>query len=143
MQLRGDADTECREAMSEPEKPLHVRVAEALGWTRCSLSLEAGLSPEKFWSGRPLKDSGFRFPEDDEPYYEYMIPRYDTDWAVTGPLIERFGVWLNPCECGTPFGSHWTASANPHDAEGQGETPLEAVCDLILALSEAGKLPRG
>jgi hypothetical protein len=118
-------------------EPLYVRVAEALGWTRCSRSLAAGLSPERFWSGRPPKGSDFRFPEDDEPYYEYMIPRYDTDWAATGPLIERLGVTLNRHRRRADWSAH--AGEGP---ETDGPTALVAACNLILALAGAGKLPR-
>lgn len=70
---------------------------------------------------------------------------YDTDWSVTGPLIEKFKIGV-----GVPDNEHLIASCgewyaiSPHNYEDgpqeYGETPLIAICRLILALKEAGKL---
>lgn len=83
------------------EKPLHVQVAEALGWTET-----------------------FGYPK-----------RFDTDWAVTGPLIERFRLSLRPLDDGGYMAEHYRGGvlivARP------GDTPCLAVCWLLLAL--AGK----
>jgi hypothetical protein len=102
------------------EKPLHVRVAEVLGWFAIP--------------GAQIVD---------EQKYHAALPRYDTDWAATGPLIEKFRITLGR----NPFDGDWAAYhtwdvralvQNPPSAHG--ETPLLAICNLILALKEAGKL---
>ena len=117
------------------EKPLHVRVAEALGWRNSSEEAPG------IWAGFPpnanadLSDSSLR------------VPRYDTDWSATGPLIERYRFRLNPPS--QPDGEEpwclWDAEQEDTHAEDpsaivNGDTPLLVVCNLILALSAAGKL---
>jgi hypothetical protein len=122
-------------------KPLHVQVAEALGWENCherkgGILLPLPLLPGKGWSGwppgvLPIVGSGYRTA----PVY-----CYDTDWAATGPLIEKYkmGVW--------PADEDWLAdtfTAKHPTIDGgttRGRSPLEAVCKLILELSKAGKL---
>ena len=112
------------------ETPLHVRVAEALGWFGFQPSIN-GLWPDE-WRGIPPR------PIIGEPPKE--VPRYDTDWSATGPLIERFRLEVIP----TPHESKaWLAATEinaQHKDNRLGQTPLIAVCNLILALSEAGKL---
>lgn len=125
------------------ERPLHVRVAEAIGWTRCRLD------HADVWIGMA--------PGYDD--YAYNVPRYDTDWSVTGPLIERlrFGIdgpagredpaWASPPREGDPALSTWqawTCSAETawEIETAEGSSPLDAVCNLILALHAAGKLPK-
>jgi hypothetical protein len=64
-----------------------------------------------------------------------MVPIdcYDRDWSVTGPLIEEYGIALEVLPSDA-----WAARLV---AEARGETPLIAVCNLILVLvKEAGKL---
>jgi hypothetical protein len=126
------------------DKPLHVQVAEALGCL-------------------PVK--GDFFPADEsEPYDTWhchcrgvqghtragdglLIPRYDTDWSATGPLIEKYGIELAHGGFG-PDDLPWLAAehvCSDHDHNvsqpcGIGPTPLIAVCHLILALRGAGKL---
>jgi hypothetical protein len=119
------------------EKPLHVRVAEALGWT--DLREEAYVISEKTytageWRGRRGIGTGMHWGRP---------PRYDTDWSATGSLIERYHIdlwWEN-----TSGDGQWTATTNFRDGGdlivmGTGPSPLIAVCNLILALKEAGKL---
>jgi len=120
--------------MTEQEKPLHVRVAEALGW-RVERRPPGGIllpdqaRPGKGWVG--WRD-GMLLDE------RKPIPDFDTDWAATGPLIEKYGIWVHPCDHdGT---SHWVASNEHDESIPESRTPLEAVCHLILALKEAGKL---
>lgn len=55
------------------ERPLHVKVAEALGWTACHQRHPGGDT----WCG--WRAGAINLPDD--------IPRYDTDWAATGPII--------------------------------------------------------
>lgn len=113
------------------DKPLHVRVAEALGWINV-LPFEAdGIVDESNWTGDdPSGEGGF-------------VPNYDTDWSATGPLIEKNGIAIFPTSeavlAKTSFG-RWTASILAFESCESGPTPLIAVCNLILALAEAGKL---
>jgi len=77
-------------------------------------------------------------------------PRYDTDWEHGGPLIEQYRIDLTPVEYGTLLPPpNWRASVTvplgkPREAidvlRGTGLTPLIAVCNLLIALKEAGKL---
>jgi hypothetical protein len=95
------------------DKPLHVRVAEALG---SMVRLQEG------WWERL-----------DGAIWTAAIPRYDTDWSATGHLIEKYGIDLERGGAG-----QWRAYGPGSEAEG--DTPLLAVCNLLLALKAAGKL---
>mgnify|MGYP000884990453 FL=1 len=121
------------------DRPLHVRVAEALGWTYLGPS-----EVEDGWEGEPpdafeLLPDGIRRRLDQH----VGVPRYDLDWSATGPLIERFKLNLYPWSDGS-----WVADSDfsaatavlSVDMEGSGATPLIAVCNLVLALAAAGKL---
>jgi hypothetical protein len=120
--------------------PLHVRVAEALGCKPKTFS-PVGRHPDTigYSCACPGANRG-------EAHGDMLgVNRYDRDWSVTGPLVEKFCItvtdgltaqgwmavtWL---EASQDEGARWAE-------EGQGETPLIAVCNLILALKEAGKL---
>lgn len=125
------------------EKPLHVRVAEALG---CRLRQTLG-AERRLWhcgcEGQEHYDHGFAVAEDGEVLTlgpgRDTVRRYDTDWSATGPLIERFKIDVR-------WGGQnlrWWASENAGLATVSGETPLEAVCALLLEIAAAGKLPAG
>lgn len=140
------------------EKPLHVRVAEVFGWThihyrlgpcewehRCGDILLA--DPERMrWKGRS-PDNPIVGPQANCD----NVPRYDTDWSATGPLIEKHGIAFDhvwPGDLGND-GFLWIAyrsgdmrSQDPLDTDlqGDGATHLLAACHLLLALKEAGKL---
>jgi len=144
------------ENMSEP-KPIHVLIAEALG-CKPVYSTDPRFRAKQFPACQ-CEHPGHRAPGN--PTYE--MARYDTDWSATGPLIERYAISL-----ASPFDFipsepdlNWKASFQkgcmyPHYADSQtqqessvqctcindveGETPLLAVCALLLALSAAGKL---
>lgn len=108
------------------DKPLHVRVAEALGTHRGIYHNEGEYD---FWG---CESCGC------------ACPRYDTDWRATGPLIERFRLFLRPLDDGGYMAEHYCGgvliAARP------GDTPCLAVCWVLLALadkfdlSEAGML---
>jgi len=115
---------------------LHVQVAIVLGWT----DAEVGSHP---WPA-------FGIPPGKTDYFNIApIPRYDTDWSATGPLIERYGIELSvafPGDFGQD-GFAWSAqtgadsrSPSPITVPHVGQTPLLAVCYLLLALHKAGKL---
>jgi hypothetical protein len=110
------------------DKPLHVRVAEALG---SMVRLQEG------WWERL-----------DGAIWTAAIPRYDTDWSATGPLIEKYGITVTPGSCLGQFKSPWVAARDfvaecdgwASDEDADGPTPLLAACNLLLALKAAGKL---
>lgn len=105
-------------------KPLHVQVAEALGWL--DLRQQNGMNRYS-WTGwhAPMEVGG-----------REAIPDFEHDWSATGPLIEKYEIWLT-CDKGM-----WIARTDiwPDEKAGKYSTPLLAVCHLILALKEAGKL---
>lgn len=124
--------------MGTDAKPLHVRVAEALG---CEAEDDAG------WVCRCKPPKTHRHSLD-------RILRYDTDWSATGPLIERFGLTLLRGERGwyaipedeVPWVSEYPDVQMLLDGHlplyDPCPTPLNAVCERILAPHAAGKLPK-
>lgn len=123
------------------EKPLHVQVAEALGWTEIRQEVW-DIGGQKIgrdeWGGVLRDDSG-------KPTVWGRIARYDTDWSATGPLIERFRIDLFSREsAGVWTARAWVPNDDPVETlKRAGNEPLTAVCNLILALKAAGKLPGG
>jgi hypothetical protein len=149
--------------MSDPEKPLHVLVSEALGWTDCegreterwTSTVILNPSPNRgesvLWIGRqPLDPAEIQshpmLPMRTGPHSGRVpIPRYDTDWSATGPLIEKYGIELTIT--GRPPKTHWVCWAAKREgftpsAEGAtgSQHPLRSVCYLLLELKAAGKL---
>lgn len=137
------------------EKPLHVRVAEALGWQTTQLRrkpvcptcrVQTEWFTDGHWMGWP--------PRSEEPYED--VPAFDTDWAATGPLIDTYEISVREDGPGSPVDRNWEASADyygpPVDASDaayggrwataseRAHTPLVAICNLILALGAAGAL---
>ena len=128
-----------------PTKPLHVQVAEALG-----------CKPAIYWENSPWECRC-----EDSPHAAHTIhsecchshsgmacndgdlAAYDTDWAATGPLIEKYGLRVYPHQGMDAHGDGgWNASRGSWADFHVGATPLVAVCNLILALAKAGKLQR-
>jgi hypothetical protein len=126
------------------DKPLHVRVALALGCT----------PSQDYASKRWLCGDS-----DDGPACNFCtsgsdswIPRFDTDWSATGPLIHEYKLGVEP------DGNRWNAFTElvhlptgrvedePYGGAWQYEhyvtadSPLKAVCLLLLELYEAGTL---
>jgi hypothetical protein len=135
------------------EKPLHVQVGIALGWTDLKPIGQILLPGEPDgYGGRPpgnllIGPEGFA-----------RVPRYDT-WQHCGPLIEKYGIGLvkypgfckddgcsndsadccdERCPCWHP--AEWSASPGLGDGGPVGPTPLIAVCHLLIALKAAGEL---
>jgi len=119
------------------EKPLHVRVAEALGceprWTHsagwfCDCTDHAHA---KFQS---------EYPGPDERGRPHGIRHYYTDWSAGGPLIERFGITVMLAPYADEWPGLWHACLEQHPWDShqgintEGRTPLVAVCNLIIAL---------
>jgi len=90
------------------EKPLHVQVAEALGWTGCN---QSGFD----WWG-DSQDT----PSSPRGYAK--IPSYDTDWSATGPLIEKYGIAFVQ-----NFDESWRAANGWVNGVGVYPSPLLAV----------------
>lgn len=141
------------------EKPLHVRVAEALG---CKLEL----APSQRW-GQPAGEMEWfcRCPKPktaltgsvewktgQQPknprHIGYMtygeVARYDLSWYATGPYVEKYRLWVQPCEHphGSFDGPHWTAYVvrGAQSWEGEGKTALIAICHCLIELAAAGKI---
>lgn len=125
-------------------KPLHVQVAEALGWTDIQSLGPRNYGPRDHLHGTDLW-VGLR-PGVPGACFE-PIPRYDTSWADTGPLIERYQMEISPL-----MGVRWFAKAcycdtvkaglgcdHGWDGDSRG-TLLEAVCAVILHLDQCGRL---
>lgn len=109
--------------MSDSPKPLHVKVAEALGGGPYFDSPEHNLG----WLFTKTGTGGQLVVNAPE--------RYDEDWAATGPLIEKYGIVL-----AYPNGLYWQAWKDSEEPAPCAETPLLAICELILALAEIGGL---
>lgn len=117
--------------MTEQEKPPYVRVAEALGWKRTEPFEADGLYDYECWIGEsPEPSRSLIFDKE-------FLPRFDTDWAKTGPLIERYGIELEYREP-RRGASRWGASLGL--VRVFGPTPLVAVCLLLETLGREGKL---
>lgn len=149
------------------EKPLHQRVAEALGvlprvdWhiltadsTATALALGSKCEADEYLAEQHARGRMLQYHVGSWERF----PQYDTSWEVTGPLIERFHVSLSYdyWEGRTvtfPVDQSWAAEDERYNScdeesdqsmyRGQGRTPLIAVCNLILALNAAGKLVSG
>lgn len=121
------------------EKPLHVRVAEALGWTEVHLEEHGGANGTPAWYGtRAANDHVYASLD----VRWFGVPRFDESWSATGPLIERFRIDLFSREGnGVWTARAWVPNDDPIETlKRAGNEPLTAVCNLILALHAAGKL---
>jgi hypothetical protein len=132
------------------EKPKYVRVAEALRWTNLVFKAwfvnedgspdEAprwhGTAPDRSY-GMPLNPLWAEDIKAGRKWDEvWRVPHYDTDWAATGPLIEKYRLDL----CRDQEEGYWEAIDHQRETSMWGASPLVAVCNLILKLAEAGKL---
>lgn len=117
------------------EKPLSVRVAEALGCVP-RLDLNGG-----DWK---CDCAGYAHSIDwiDS---DCLVNSYATDWSAAGPLVEKYKIQVGPSYLGIGPPAPWCA-ATGHDDDRDGDewafgpTPLIAVCELVLKLKEAGKI---
>jgi hypothetical protein len=129
------------------DEPLHVRVAEALG---CSPRLIVAYSrvhgettPDEWacgCAGRAHSDPGN--PAGAGHDCEYPMVYYDTSWSATGPLIEKYEIAVLPPERIAGGCLLWGARPYVGGPMEFGPSPLIAVCNLLLALAEAGRLER-
>jgi hypothetical protein len=120
------------------EKPLYVRVAEALGWTGIEIEYVGQFdfalgTPPGTARGTPSPGHlGIQQPP------TALVPRYDVDWSATGPLIERYV--SEAIDTGAFEASSWEVQARGAVGWARGRTLLLAVCNLILELRKSGKL---
>ena len=123
------------------ELPLHVRVAEALGCTpKPYLTCTHEMTPDEQWYVCGCEPTpGGQYPHRVGCIRNRWLPRYDSDWQATGPLIERYGIELWKHDA---LPVVWAASLDGYKGGpvGYGSKQLIAACNLILALREAGKL---
>ena len=112
-------------------RPLHVQVAEALDlWMHCSYEPpqnSMNLDDKGRWVGYNPKTMlvGERG----------TVPRYDTDWSATGPLIEKLKISVLVGKNGAT-----AVAEDPSYAFADARGVLHSICRLILLLKEAGKL---
>lgn len=105
--------------MSEPEKPLHVKVAEVLAWRDAHYHADDWWGHHGAWSQIPYTP----------------IPHFDRDWSVTGPLIVKYRFAV------APVGDRWRAALDiPNGYAVTDYEYLAAVCRLIIALAATGTL---
>jgi len=105
--------------------PLHIQVAEALGWTDLRAK-EYG----QWWGVEPYGG------------LDIAVPVYHRSWCAIGVILERnkFCLIYTP---GTPSGKipeTWIASTGgPNSVGCEGATACEAVAKLIVKLHSEGK----
>ena len=104
------------------KRPLHVRVAEALGWT--ALEQRNGMDPYSWVGWHAPMEVGTR---------EHVLD-YEHDWSATGPLIEKYATSTQKYMDGT-----WTVWAGENTCSSDNST-LVAMCYVILSLKAQGKL---
>lgn len=128
----------------QDEKPLHVRVAEALGCKTAAPTKCKNVGCQDLW----VCACDERGSHNEHPDFHCdHLPCYDTDWAVTGPLMEQvilpyrqfvLADWINVVGSNQPARYQTYFQGLP--LQGWGDTPLLAICNLILVLKEKGKL---
>src|SRR3989304_2607202 len=115
------------------EKPLHVQVAQALGWTCIEYA------PPNLWTGcRPSSRPHSPCPSSNVLSGE-VVPTYDTDWSATGPLIEKYELALGQTGMEDPkptWVAWWPGSCDVDtcSVDAPAHTPLLAACHLLLSL---------
>jgi len=126
------------------EKPIHVRVAEALGWTNLTETPPPLPGMDPHWLGDPPEwyaRSHTQYVADIDYAKRTLtirtgsIPRYDTDWSATGPLLERFNISIVPA----PHGGYVALELrgrSPHievPFHRSEPTMLQAACALLIS----------
>src|SRR5712691_292057 len=153
------AVTPAAPSQSPPEKPLHVLVAEAIGYRwLVRAHADSSLHPRARFLASPKEAERLiamrhsRPASGDElPAYVLdekalgmrlpIVPRFDIDWSATGPLIERLHIglrYLDPREFSDlPAVGYWCAEW-PFEffkAYTYAAVPLVAACEAIVAMA--------
>jgi hypothetical protein len=123
------------------KRPLHIRVADALGWTGLT-SATIGDDGEH-WLGKPpaTLPGAYSFVEAINRKERILtigsgsVPRYDTDWSATGPIIERLRIEL---DSDLPWSAALFFDRRGDFHSGGGPTALLAVCNLLLSIHARG-----
>lgn len=146
-------------SQSPPQKPLHVLVAEAIGYRwLVPAQTDPSLHPRVRYLASPpdaerlIAMRHSRPASGDEPPAYGLdestlgmrlprVPRFDIDWSATGPLIERLRIGLrclDPRESrGLPPAGYWCAEW-PFEfvmAYSYAAAPLIAACEAIVAMA--------
>lgn len=130
--------------------PLYVQVAHVLGWTDISGGPPILPSNELHWMGFPPSWYRDQKITDINPVLRSItisrgfgsIPRFDTNWGVSGPLFEKLV---------RAVGNDGDFSRRDHTAdqwnltgwngeEGSGPTLLLAFCRMIIRMGERGPI---
>ncbi|HEY3121659.1 MAG TPA: hypothetical protein VGL15_13610 [Vicinamibacteria bacterium] len=142
-----------------PQKPLHVLVAEAIGYRwLVRAHADPSLYPRARFLASPRDAERLiamrhsRPASGDEPPAYGLdekalgmrlprVPRFDIDWSATGPLVERLHIGLrclDPRESrDLPPAGYWCAEW-PFEfvmAYSYAATPLIAACEAIVAMA--------
>ena len=132
--------------MSE-EKPLHVQVADALLFPETSRCLVRDAQREDWHFPLPVEsDSALAklpYCGNGGAAVRYrLVPRYDIDWSVTGPLIERHEIQLTRRQAGILWEAwRWVRPNDPFPIKRyEGKTPLIAACHAFVGLAASGGL---
>lgn len=128
------------------EKPLQVRVVEALGHkvrrlgpcTSCiQMPTDGGELPSHVERPHYHWEMWQEFEWEAPDGIWVAVPNYPEAWSATGPLIEKHEIYLNPDSAAPEL---WWAGCDRTGLKAHGDAPLIAVCNLILRLAEGGKL---
>jgi hypothetical protein len=129
-------------------RPLHVRVAEALKVEVLRINESWRVVDRRMLVNVKVHPEYKRWcvPHEGEDVWAETqdVPRYDTDWCAAGLMIEKYEITLvkeyNDPRWLAYAGYFACADETIWTARTDADTPLLAVCHLILALKEAGKL---
>ncbi len=103
---------------AQPEKPLHVQVAEALGW------LDLRFRPPKNTMNLGDKGKWWGYLPPGPVTKRNVIPRYDLFWSAIGPWIFKLKIKLYPWQRGWA-GRAAAGGSVPAGGEGLRTDPLD------------------
>lgn len=119
-------------------KPLHVQVAEALGWINVRVLGCLPMNPPVFCAkGKPPGNVLVG------PLGDVDVPHYDTDWSATGPLVHARGIAL--LKLAPEEGEEWVAyiwdSVEEYTTVDENEDHLYLTIDGTTAIAALGDTP--
>lgn len=123
------------------DKPLHVRVAEALG---CTPKKNRRLLCE-WWECTCRDQAHATDGVDGAPREGMSVQGYDTDWGALMPELVRLRIGLMPMVAlmSPPLpGTIWVAKEPVSGAWSDNPDPAHAACEVILTLAANGLLKR-